>query len=250
MKHAFSTWAVTVFLAATSVVGQQTPPEDSFEALEAVVPDIMEDGQFPGVAIAVTRHGVPIHVSVHGIANISNQDPVTTQTVFEIASLTKQMTALAIMTLVEEEKLSLSDPITKFIQGVPDGWANITVDQLLANTAGLTHRFEQLIDGAFLLEYTKEGMLESAMATPMIAEPGTDWNYSDQGYFLLGLIIEAASGSSYAEFMHDRFFGPLGMDQTHLLDQRRIVPYAAQGYAVENGRLQRNRRVCPTSFFK
>jgi len=119
----------------------------------------------------------------------------------------------------------------------------ITVDQLLSHTAGLTHHFERTVNGVHLLENSRDDMLTSAKNAPMVAEPGTDWNYSDQGYFLLGVIIEEVTGQSYAEFMEATFFSPLGMDQTHLLDQRRIVPHLAQGYAWNDGKLQRNRRV-------
>ena len=77
----------------------------------------------------------------------------------------------------------------------------------------------------------------------MASEPGTDWNYSDEGYFLLGIVIEKVTGESYADYMREAFFEPLGMAQTHLLDQNRIVPHLARGYAWKNGKLERNRRV-------
>ncbi|MEL6329691.1 MAG: serine hydrolase domain-containing protein [Planctomycetota bacterium] len=243
MNQAFKSLGLALLINAASSASINAGQDSHRDGLVDTIEALMQEGHFPGAAIAVTRNGEPIHISVHGMADISSQTAVTTQTVFEIASLTKQMTALAIMTLVSDGELSLSDKLGKFIEDIPEDWAGISIRQLLAHTAGLEHRFERTVDGVFLLEYTREDMLASAMATPMVAEPGTDWHYSDQGYFLLGIVIEQVSGRPFAEFMEETFFGPLGMTQTHLLDQRRIVPDAAQGYALHDGKLERNRRV-------
>ncbi len=118
------------------------------------------------------RKGKPVHVATYGMANIAHSVPVTTQTVFELASLTKQMTTLAIMTLVKEGRLSLDGRLVDYIEDAPEAWAKITVDELLSHKAGLAHRFEQTLNGVLLLEYTREDMLASAKKTPMLAEPG------------------------------------------------------------------------------
>lgn len=230
-------------LAAAPVSGIHAQSVSQTKGIEARIETLSEEGHFPGVAVTVMRDGEPVHVGTHGMADLAHEVPVTTRTVFEIASLTKQMTALAVMTLVEEGRLSLDDPLVEWVEDAPAAWAGITVDQLLSHTAGLAHHFEQTVDGVHLLEYSRDDMLASAKSTPMVAEPGTDWNYSDQGYFLLGVILEEVTGQSYAEFLQSTFFRPLGMEQTHLLDQRRIVPHLAQGYAWKDGILQRNRRV-------
>ncbi|RUO76159.1 serine hydrolase domain-containing protein [Idiomarina seosinensis] len=239
-----SVFAFTLFIILVDGVDAKNISQlPHIERVDTRINTLMEEGHFPGAAITVIRAGQPLHVSTHGMANLAHEIPVTTQTVFEIASLTKQMTALAVMTLVEEERLSLNDRLVDWIEDAPPAWDKITVDQLLSHTAGLTHRFERTEHDVLLLEYSRDDMLASAKSTSMLADPGTDWNYSDQGYFLLGIIIEEVSGQSYAEFMEATFFRPLGMDQTHLLDQRKIVPHLAQGYAWSNGKLQRNRRV-------
>ncbi|RUO68645.1 serine hydrolase domain-containing protein [Pseudidiomarina salinarum] len=239
-----SAFAFILFIMLVDGVDAKDIPQlPHIERVDARIDTLMEEGHFPGVAIAVMRAGKPVHIGTYGMANLAHEVPVTTRTVFEIASLTKQMTALAIMTLVEEERLSLDDRLVEWIEDAPPAWDEITVDQLLSHTAGLTHHFERTVHDVHLLEYSRDDMLASAKSAPMIAEPGTDWNYSDQGYFLLGVIIEEVTGQSYAEFMETTFFRPLGMDQTHLLDQRRIIPHLAQGYAWNDGELQRNRRV-------
>lgn len=213
------------------------------DTLDPAIESLMEDGHLPGASVAVMRDGAPIHVGSYGAANLENDVPVTPETVFELASLTKQMTALAVMTLVEEGRLALDDPLTDYVEDAPDAWAPITVDMLLSHMAGLDHRFEATVDDVLLTDYSEAGMLESAKNTPMLSQPGTDWSYSDQGYFLLGVIIEAVTGEPYARYMQETFFKPLGMDQTRMLDQFAIVPHRAEGYAWKDGEIQRNRRV-------
>ena len=213
------------------------------QPLEAVVEPLMAEGQFPGVAVAVLRDGDPVVVETFGQASLEHGVPVTTETVFELASLTKHMTALAILTLEEEGALSLDDPVTGYLDASRPEWEAITIGMLLANTGGLAHRFEETADGVLLTEYSTEDMLASAIATPMQSEPGTDWHYSDQGYFLLGLVIERVTGEAFSEFLRSRWFEPLGMDQTRRLDQSAIIPHRAAGYGLREGELVRNRRV-------
>jgi len=230
-------------LIAASAFGVHAQDDTRTQAIGARIETLRQAGHFPGVAVAVMRDGERVHVGTYGLADLAHQVAVSERTVFETASLTKQMTALAVMTLVEEGRLSLDDRLAEWVEDAPAAWAGITVDHLLSHTAGLAHRFERTVNGVHLVEYSRADMLASAMSTPMLAKPGTDWNYSDLGYFLLGVIVEAVTGQEYAQFMQSTFFGPLGMDQTHLLDQRRIVPHLAQGYAWQDGSLQRNRRV-------
>lgn len=240
MLKTIVTAAMLGLMALPSVRAQDAPRLD---AVDAAIAPLMQAGHFPGMAVAVLRDGVPVHIGSYGLASIENEVPVTAQTVFELASLTKQMTALAVLTLANSGQISLDDPVTNYIDDAPEAWANITLAQLLSHRAGLAHRFEDTPNGEFLLEYSTADMLASAMATPMIAEPGTDWNYSDQGYFLLGLVIERVTGQSFADYMQAQYFAPLGMAHTQMLDQSAIVPHRAEGYAFVDGALQRNRRV-------
>lgn len=237
------TLILVLTLGSFLVFGVESQTAPRIKKLDARIEELKKDGHFPGVALAVMRKGKPVHIGTYGLADISNNVSVTTQTVFELASLTKQMTALAVMTLVKEGRLSLEAKLVDYIEEAPVAWGNITIDQLLSHKGGLAHRFEQTVDDVLLLDYTREAMMASAKKTPMLAEPGTDWNYSDLGYFLLGSIIETVTKQTYADYMQSTFFTPLGMKQTHLLDQRKIVPFLSQGYAWKEGRLQRNRRV-------
>lgn len=213
------------------------------EVIDTHINTLMEKGKFPGVAVAVLKNGNPIFVKSYGLASIGHQIPTHRNTVFEIASLTKHMTALAIMTLIEEGKLSTDDKLVEFLDKAPADWGAITVNQLLANMAGFEHRFEPTHNNSLLLENSKKDMLDSALAIPLKSKPGSDWNYSDIGYFMLGVIIEKVTGKSFEQVLTERFFEPLNMNQTLLLNQRKIIPHLAQGYTWRDGKLERNRRV-------
>lgn len=203
--------------------------------VDTVVQAEMLRGKVPGAAIAVLRNGHVVFMGAYGTANLELGVPVRTDSVFEMASLTKQFTAAAVLLLAHEGKLGLDDRLTKFVDEAPESWRGITVRQLLSHTAGLEHRFEKSVDGSLLLDYSTAAMLASAKATPTFAAPGERFRYSDQGYFLLGLIIERVQGRSYAEFLSDRFFGPLGMRNTRVQDQSRIVPNRVAGYTIKDG---------------
>lgn len=231
-------------LAGATLASASAQPSPHLDPVDAAVEPLMEAGHFPGMAIAVMRDGRPVHVGSYGLASIEHAVPVAPDTVFELASLTKHMTALAVLTLADEGRLSLDDPVVDHLPEAAEAWSAITIDQLLSHTGGLAHRFEERPHGEFLLNYATADMLASAIGTDMVAQPGADWNYSDQGYFLLGLVIEQVTGQSYGDYLRNTFFGPLGMDQTAMLDQSAIVPHRAEGYAWSEAEgLQRNRRV-------
>ncbi len=205
------------------------------EQVDAVARAEMLRGQIPGAAVAVLQNGRVLSMKAYGTANLELAVPVQTHSVFELASLTKQFTAAAVLLLAHEGMLQLDDPLSHFVEHAPPGWQGITVRHLLTHTAGLEHRFEKSTDGSLLLDYSTASMLDSAKATPTFAPPGQRFRYSDQGYFLLGLIIERVQSRSFAEFLSDRFFVPLGMSQTRVQDQSRIVPHRVAGYTIKDG---------------
>ena len=203
----------------------------------------MKESKVPGAAVAIFEAGEPLCVVTRGYANLELGVPVTRETVFELASLTKQMTASLVVTLARDGVLSLDDRLKTYVDEGPDEWNPITLRQLLGHMAGLRHAFEPKAHGSYLVEYDTETMLQGAAATPMHSKPGTDWEYSDQGYFLAGLAVERATDRPFAELMTRRFFDPLGMTDTRFLDQHAIIPGRAAGYTVVDGKLMNNRRV-------
>jgi D-alanyl-D-alanine carboxypeptidase len=177
------------------------------------------------------------------MANLEHDAPVTPDTVFELASVTKQFTATAIMLLVEKGKVKLDAPIFQYLQGSPSKWKGITVRHLLTHTGGMAALREGFASLSDQTSYTTAEMFESATKDPMSFKPGERHQYSDVGYFLLGMIIEKASGQRYKDFLAEQFFKPLGMTSTTVDDQWAILKHRAAGYTLRNGQLINIRRI-------
>jgi CubicO group peptidase (beta-lactamase class C family) len=227
-------------LIISSRVSAQTDEVDDYVRAE------MKRRMIPGLALVVIRDGEVIKMKGYGFANLEHDVPVTPDTVFELASVTKQFTAAAVMILVEEGKIKLEDPIAQYLSNSPEHWKDITVRHLLTHTAGLPNLengFQALRKGGARLNYTTAVLFNAAKNDTMSFAPGERWQYSDVGYFLLGMIIEKASGQRYRIFLADRFFKPLGMTSTSVLDQWSILKNRAAGYTLRNGEIVNIRRV-------
>jgi D-alanyl-D-alanine carboxypeptidase len=230
---------VMLFPASRSVVAQ-TDRVDEYIQVE------MKKRQIPGLALVVIKNGEVVIMKGYGLANLDHDVPVTPDTVFELASLTKQFTATAIMLLVDEGKLKLDDPILQQLPNSPVQWKGITVRHLLTHTAGLAdmeNGFKSLSEGGGRTSYTTAQMFEAATKDQLSSAPGERFQYSDVGYFLLGMIIEKASGQRYRDLLTERFFKPLGMTSSSVLDQSAILKRRATGYTLRNGQLVNIRRV-------
>ena len=203
----------------------------------------MKNRRIPGLAIAVVKNGEVVKAKGYGLANLELNVPVTTDSVFELASVTKSFTATALMMLVEEGKVGLDDKITTHLINAPYSWRDITVRHLLTHTAGFASDCEAIREQGWLVNYTTAEMFEVASKCPLDFTPGERWQYSCQGYFLLGMIIEKTSGQRYREFLTERIFQPLGMTRTTVLDQWEIIENRAAGYMLRDGELSHIRRI-------
>ncbi|HEV7333644.1 MAG TPA: serine hydrolase domain-containing protein [Flavisolibacter sp.] len=210
--------------------------------IDSIVTGFMKNDKVPGVAIAILREDSLLYQQCYGLSNLELKTPVTNTTVFELSSVTKQMTAALIATLAQEGKLSLNDTIGKYLDNIPEAWQPITIRQLLGHMGGFIHKFEPTVNGTYLLDYSKEFMLEAAKKTPMNSVPGTDWEYSDEGYFLAGYIAEKATGKIFDSLMKEKLFVPMKMNHTRFLNQNDIIPNRAAGYIIKNGEYKNNRR--------
>jgi D-alanyl-D-alanine carboxypeptidase len=232
--------SLLMYMPAQSSAAGQIDKVDEYIQVE------MQRRQVPGLALVVIKNGEVIKVKGYGLANLEHDVPVIPDTVFELASLTKQFTATAIMLMVEEGRVKLDDPISQYLPNSPDRWKGITIRHLLTHTGGLAsleNGFKSLYEGGGRTGYSTAQMYEAATLDPMSFTPGDRWQYSDVGYFLLGMVIEKASGKRYRDFLQERFFEPLGMTSTSVLDQWAIVKNRAAGYTLRNGQLINIRRV-------
>lgn len=207
------------------------------DEVDKFVRAVMQERKIPGAAIAVVKNGKVVKKQGYGVASVEFNAPVTTETVFEIGSVSKQMTGAAIMLLVEDGKLNVDEKISVYLPETPDAWKNVTVRNLLTHTSGIKS-YTGIGVGFELSKRMKRDDFIKALANyPLDFEAGSRYSYSNSGYNLLGFIIEAVSGKSYWDFMRERIFQKLGMTGTFDRDPKFIVKNRATGYELENGTL-------------
>ncbi|MGX4640976.1 serine hydrolase [Massilia sp. SYSU DXS3249] len=169
----------------------------------------------PGATVIVVKDGKTVFRKAYGMADSIGKQAMTPDAVLRLGSITKQFTAVAILMLAEEGKLSLTDDITRFFPDYPTKGKAITVEHLLTHTSGIKS-YTGKPDYALGMEkdVTVAAMIDSFKNDPLDFEPGTNYRYNNSGYFLLGAIIEQVSGQPYAKFVEQRIFKPLGMANT------------------------------------
>ena len=194
------------------------------------------DGNVPGASLLVIRDGEPIVRRAYGLADVDGAIAATPATNYRLASVTKQFTATAILRLAEEAKLSLDDRVRRWLPSLPASADAITIRHLLTHTSGLVDyedvmapdTTEQLKDADVLR------LLESQNETYFV--PGSSYRYSNSGYALLALIVERASGISFATYLKDRVFTPIGMDATVAHEENlSTVRHRAYGHSLADG---------------
>lgn len=226
LKHIALTILFLAFSPQAWANSYQTDKVDRFIANE------MQKRRIPGLALAVIRNNRVIKVKGYGAANLEHNVPVTPHTVFPIASMDKQITATAIMMLVETNKLSLDDRIDKFFESSPDIWKTIKVRHLLTHTAGLKDEVAEEVDGRLFAEYTNEQLLAYVSKLSLDFPAGEKWQYSDAGFFLLQMIVEKISGLPYQKFFDERIAKPLGMTDTVYFHPRDVIKNRATSYYI------------------
>ncbi len=224
---------IIVLMAITSeesVLARATPKK--FEAvLKGVYPS---DG--PGATVIVTRKGKTLFRRAYGKANIELGVPMEPGSVLRLGSITKQFTASAVMALVEQGKLSLTDEITKYLPGYPVHGHVITIEHLLNHTSGI-HSYTSIpgyMGNPVRSDLTTGELVDVFKELPMDFAPGDQFRYNNSGFVLLGAIIEKVSGISYDDFIRSIIFEPLGMKDSHYGGTQLIVNRAS-GYQGADG---------------
>lgn len=184
----------------------------------------------PGAAVLVAKGGKPVYRKAFGMADMENNVPMRPEHVFEIGSITKQFTAVSILMLMEQGKLKLNDPLTKYIPDYPKG-ETITIHHLLTHTSGIKNYTDMATWAkSWRQELSPSEMIAFFKNEPLDFAPGEKWSYSNSAYFLLGYIIEKVSGMTYPEFLQKNIFEPLGLKNTYYGSQSKIIRNRAQGY--------------------
>jgi len=235
MKRIEVTLLLATSLALTTVAWGADPAGD-------FVNGYLKKKQIPGCAVMVRQNGKVVLSAGYGMANLEHKVGVTPETVFQSGSMGKQFTAMAVMMLVEEHKLSLDDPISKHLT-VPGSWSKITVRHLLTHTSGLGDYPEGF---SLQKDYTEDDLLKMIIAQPLAFAAGDKWNYSNLGYVTLGILIRKVSGEFYGDVLQRRIFGPLGMKYARIISEADIIPNRAAGYKLKDGVLRNQGWVSPT----
>ena len=194
--------------------------------VDTYVKEEMAKLHIPGAAVAVIRDGKTELMKGYGVANIERNLTVTPNTMFQIASTTKPFTAMAVMILVEDGKVSLDERVIKYLPWLPQIYKDVTVRHLLSHTSGINRDVRTANVDNFTLDEFKRRFA----AAPASSKPSERWEYSNNGYILLGMIIEAVSGKSYGDFLRQRVFRPLGMSNTLYNEPPGVAKDRAVGY--------------------
>jgi len=204
----------------------------------------------PGAAILVKKGGTIVLEKGYGVRDLHSQQPIDQSTDFRLASFTKQFTAMAIMLLIHDGKLHYDDSLTGIFPEFPAYGKHITIRNLLSHTGGLPD-YEELMDREERQggpRWTREHQIQDQEVLKLLEAqptgkfaPGTQWDYSNSGYVVLGLVVAKISGMPYRDFLHQRIFAPLKMNHTLVYQSGiNIIPNRAFGHSPENRELVAN----------
>jgi len=186
----------------------------------------------PGAAVLVAKADKIVYRKAFGKADLELNVPLKREHIFRIGSITKQFTACAILKLAEEGKLSLQDRITKFVSDYPI--TDITIEHLLTHTSGISTGAGAWTPETRKLDFTPQALIDSFKHQPSDFLPGAGFRYNNNGYVLLGYIIERVSGMSYERYISENFFKPLGMKNSGYDNNSSIIPGRISGYEKDN----------------
>jgi CubicO group peptidase (beta-lactamase class C family) len=202
------------------------------------VKKIMQQRHIPAISIAVVKDGVVVKTAAYGLANMEHNVPARPDTVYKIGSTSKQFIASGIMLLVQDGKIAVDDKVSKYLEGTPASWQDITVRRLLTHTSGLAR------EGPAFDPYKVQpdiDVIKSAYSVALLFKPGDRYEYSNLGYFTLAEIIHRVSGKPWDQFINERIFAPLGMTATRATNFFDIVANRAGRIRLGDGQIHKRR---------
>lgn len=208
-----------VFLLCLVSVARADPIDDYIHAQ-------MKAFHLPGISIAIVQDGTIVKIDAYGVSDVARGTQATPDTVYKIASVSKQFIATAIMLLVQDGRLNVDDQVSKYIDATPPSWQPITIRHLLTHTSGLVRESPGFDP---MKAQSDAGVVKAAYAVPLRFTTGEKWEYSNTGYYVLAEIITRVSGKPWAEFIQERVFAPAGMAVT--APTNAAPPQLATGYS-------------------
>ena len=223
-------------LAIGSAASQQPAKNVAAARVDSLANAFLATTHTPAVSIAVLRGSDTLVMKGYGEASVERHRPATASTVYRIGSITKQFTASEIMRLAQQGKLSIDDPITKYLPDVPTHGRTITIRRLLNHTSGIhNYTAEKAWRSTWGQTLSPRQIVAFVDNDSLDFTPGDRWSYSNTGYVLLGMIIEKVTGEPYANYLQHDLFRPLGLTQTSYCPTRPSDPMFADGYSVGSG---------------
>ncbi len=189
----------------------------------------------PGLSLAIVKDGKIIKAQGYGLANVEHNIPAKPETVYKIASVSKQFLATGIMLLVQDGKLRVDDKISQHLDGTPETWKDITIRHFLTHTSGVVREAPGF--NAFKVQDDFD-VIKTAFALPLRFTTGEKYEYCNVGYFSLAEIIRRVSGKGWEEFLQERVFVPMGMTATRATTTKAVVPNRADGYEWNKDTMQ------------
>ncbi len=200
------------------------------QKIDSLIKTEFNDPNGPGGVFLISKKGKTIYEKTFGKANLELDVNMTSDNVFQIGSMTKQFTAIAVLILESQSRLKVSDPVSKYIPDYPSGHS-ITIHQLLTHTSGIKDftKMKSLSEIA-QKEMSPKAMVDFFKNEPGDFKPGEKFDYNNSGYVLLGYIIELVSGAKYEDFIRENIFRKTGMDHSYYASDRKVIKNRAYGY--------------------
>ena len=232
LRRSCLTCAIVLFFLA-SYSQAQTAPSLSPElrsSVDQIAQQVLKTTKVPSASIAVVQDGKIAYLQAYGAAKLDPHTAATPQMRYSIGSISKQFTAAAILLLAEEGKLSLDDPVSKYVPGLTDA-NQITIRQLLSHTSGYQDYWPQdYVPPLMLHPISAQGIMDRWAKIPLDFQPGTKWQYSNTNYVIAGVIVEKVSGMPLLQFLSQRVFTPLGMTSVADTNANKLPPTDPTGY--------------------
>lgn len=203
------------------------------DAIDSFVEQERANQRIPGLSIALLSGGKVRKAAGYGQINLETGAPAKPESVYQLASVTKQTIASAILLLEQEGQLTIDDPVSKHLPSTPAAWEKITLRHLLTHTSGLVT--DEPMD--LTKSYTEADAVAAVKPLPLRSAPGERWSYCNFGFVLLGEVIRLRARQRWDEFLATRFFQPLGMTLTRRHNLRAVIPGRAMGYVLDGDTL-------------
>lgn len=227
----FLRYALFIVLLVNSTAYAQSISKDETEFIDRLMVDQYKPVD-PGAVILVAKHGKPVFRKAYGMADLQLGVENSPEYVFRIGSMSKQFTAVCMLQLVQQGKLSLDDDIKEHLPWYNTHDKKITIRNLLTHTSGITSYTAKSDFGKrAITDTSKRELAEYFMDDSLLFEPGSDWSYSNSGYAVANLIIEEVSGLSFGDYLQKNVFDPLEMSKTYIGRNELIIPQAVSGYS-------------------